>query len=272
MKPKALILQAHGSNRDFDVMNALTLAGADVTGVPLNQLRDNKTLLADFQLLVVPGGFSYADALGAGKLLALDLISYFSDEVSAFVEAGKPVIGICNGFQVLVKAGILPGDSVIASEAKQSPTQQEIASGYRPRNDGVTLTFNAEGHFECRWVNLKSTSQTCIWTKDLDEVIACPIAHGEGNFQSIENIAKEHIALTYVHADGLPANGLYPINPNGSTLDIAGITNTKGNVLGLMPHPENHIHNWQHPLHTRGVKNGSGLKLFQNGVKYAKGM
>lgn len=255
MKPKALILQAHGSNRDFDVMNALTLAGADAIGVPLNQLRDNKTLLADFQLLVVPGGFSYADALGAGKLLALDLISYFSDEVSAFVEAGKPVIGICNGFQVLVKAGILPG------EQNQAEVKNE-----------ATLTFNAEGHFECRWVNLKSTSQTCIWTKDLDEVIACPIAHGEGNFQFIENIAKEHIALTYVHADGLPANGLYPINPNGSTLDIAGITNTKGNVLGLMPHPENHIHNWQHPLHTRGVKNGSGLKLFQNGVKYAKGM
>lgn len=120
MKPKALILQAHGSNRDFDVMNALTLAGADVTGVPLNQLRDNKSLLSDFQLLVVPGGFSYADALGAGKLLALDLASYFADEVSAFVEAGKPVIGICNGFQTLVKASILSDNSVIASEAKQS--------------------------------------------------------------------------------------------------------------------------------------------------------
>ena len=253
MNPKALILQAHGSNRDFDVMNALTLAGADVTGVPLNELKNRKSLLADSQLLVLPGGFSYADALGAGKLLALDLASYFADEVSAFVEAGKPVIGICNGFQALVKAGIL------LMEQDQASVKNE-----------ATLTFNAEGHFECRWVNIKSTSQTCIWTKNLTEVITCPIAHGEGNYQSVKNISAEQIALTYVHADGAPANGLYPINPNGSALDIAGITNAKGNVLGLMPHPENHIYTWQHPRHTRGETSGSGLKLFENGVNYAK--
>jgi phosphoribosylformylglycinamidine synthase subunit PurQ / glutaminase len=260
MKPKALVLQAHGSNRDFDVIDALTLAGADARGVPLNELRDHKSLLADFQLLVVPGGFSYADALGAGKLLALDLASYFTDEVSAFVEAGKPVIGICNGFQVLVKSGILPGN-------------EEIASGKdRPRNDTITLTFNAEGHFECRWVNLKSMSQNCIWTKDLSEIITCPIAHGEGNFQGTTNISQEHIALTYTHSDGSSANGSYPANPNGSTMDIAGICNSKGNVLGLMPHPENHIHNWQHPRHTRGETSGSGLKLFENGVNYAREM
>ncbi|MCC6261705.1 MAG: phosphoribosylformylglycinamidine synthase I [Anaerolineales bacterium] len=269
MKPKALVLQAHGSNRDFDVMDALTLAGADAIGVPLNELRNKKSLLADFQLLVVPGGFSYADALGAGKLLAQDLSAYFADEVSAFVEAGKPVIGICNGFQALVKAGILPGEQ----KQLQVKNEAKIASGNeRPRNDIVTLTFNAEGHFECRWINLKSVSQNCIWTKDLDEVITCPIAHGEGNFQSVENIASEHIALIYVNADGSSANGVYPINPNGSTLDIAGITNAKGNVLGLMPHPENHIYNWQHPRHTRGATSGSGLKLFENGVKYARGL
>ena len=110
MKPKALVLQAHGSNRDFDVIEALTLAGADATGIPLNELRRKKTLLSDFQLLVIPGGFSYADALGAGKLLALDLASYFADEISTFVESGKPVIGICNGFQALVKSGILLGE------------------------------------------------------------------------------------------------------------------------------------------------------------------
>ena len=110
MKPKALILQAHGSNRDLDVMDALSLAGADAICVPLNELRINKTLLSDFQLLIIPGGFSYADALGAGKLLALDLASYFEDEIAAFVESGKPVIGICNGFQALVKSGILPGE------------------------------------------------------------------------------------------------------------------------------------------------------------------
>src|SRR6266705_914864 len=113
MKPKALVLQAHGSNRDFDVMDALSLAGADPSGIPLNELRTNHTLFQDFNLLVVPGGFSYADALGAGKLLALDLASYFTDEITAFVESGKPVVGICNGFQALVKSGILPGDNVV---------------------------------------------------------------------------------------------------------------------------------------------------------------
>src|SRR5688500_17121567 len=174
MKPKALVLQAHGSNRDLDVVEALTLAGADARGIPLNELRSNRMLLSDFQLLVLPGGFSYADALGAGKLLALDLTSYFVHEISAFVESGKPVIGICNGFQALVKSGILPGNHVIArrtpspttlaphaSAGEQSPVKSDVserretlapgtsagvASGYRPRNDGATLTFNAQGH------------------------------------------------------------------------------------------------------------------------------
>jgi phosphoribosylformylglycinamidine synthase subunit PurQ / glutaminase len=259
MKPKALIIQARGSNRDFDVINALTLAGADAVGIPLNELRASRALFQSFQLLVVPGGFSYADALGAGKLLALDLTSYFADEITAFVESGKPVIGICNGFQALVKSGILPGN------------HSETVNG----NPSVTLTFNQQGHFECRWIHLSPVSQTCIWTKGLDGLIECPVAHGEGNFQTnnqllITNlVSNDQIVLTYVRADGSPANGEYPINPNGSILDIAGICNPQGNVLGLMPHPENHIFNWQHPRHTRGETGGSGLKLFENGVKYA---
>jgi phosphoribosylformylglycinamidine synthase len=254
MRPKALVLQAHGSNRDFDVMDALSFAGADPTGVPLNDLRMNNALFRNFDLLVVPGGFSYADALGAGKLLALDLASYFAEEISAFVDSGKPVIGICNGFQALVKSGILPGNSEGQS----------------------TLTFNQQGHFECRWVDLKPVSQKCIWTKDLNENITCPIAHGEGNFQVTELfpfssfIEQDQIALAYIHADGSSAGGEYPANPNGSMMDIAGICNPQGNVLGLMPHPENHIYTWQHPRHTRGERNGSGLKLFENGVKYTK--
>jgi phosphoribosylformylglycinamidine synthase subunit PurQ / glutaminase len=321
MKPRALVLQAYGSNRDFDVSEALTLAGAEATGIPLNELRMNKMLLSNFQLLVIPGGFSYADAFGAGKLLALDLISYFADEISAFVESGKPVMGICNGFQALVKSGILPGNHVIArrmpssttlaphaSAGEQSPVKSDVsergetlaphlsltgrcqggahrpgwsvpgsagvASGYRPRNDGATLTFNAQGHFECRWVTLKPISENCIWTKDLDELIECPVAHGEGNFQTSEIfplpsfIENDQIALTYTCSDGSLANGEYPINPNGSLLDIAGICNPPGNVLGLMPHPENHIHPHQHPQWTRGMNHHSGLALFKNGVKY----
>ena len=259
MKPKALILQAHGSNRDFDVIEALTLAGADAIGVPLNELRMNKTQLSDFQLLVIPGGFSYADALGAGKLLALDLSSYFADEIFAFVESGKPMLGICNGFQALVKSDILPGAREVSGE-------------------GATLTFNAQGHFECRWVTLKPISKICIWTKGLSELIECPVAHGEGNFQTTDLFPRssfmnnDQIALTYTHADGSPANNQYPINPNGSILDIAGICNLHGNVLGLMPHPENHVHSYQHPQWRRSINHHSGLKLFENGVKYASEM
>ena len=261
MKPQALILQAHGTNRDLDVAEALSLAGAVPQCVPLNELRAGKKHFADFQMLVVAGGFSYADALGAGKLLALDLNSYFADEIAVFVAAGKPVIGICNGFQALVKSGILPGETRQKSKVESYP---------------ATLTFNAQGHFECRWVDLAPISQTCLWTRDLAENITCPIAHGEGNFQAADYAlittlsAQDQIALTYVHPDGSPARGEYPANPNGSVLDIAGICNPAGNVLGLMPHPENHIHPWQHPRHTRGETGQSGLGLFQNGVKYCQ--
>jgi len=256
MKPKTLVLQARGTNRDFDVMDALTLAGADPLGVPLNDLRAHKVNWNEFQMLIIPGGFSYADALGAGKLLALDLTSYFAAEIAAFVASGKPVIGICNGFQALVKSGILPGN------AETGPSQ-------------TTLTFNECGHFECRWVYIQPVSQNCLWTRGLDDLIACPIAHGEGNFQPVSHILinkfteNDQIALTYVYADGMPANGEYPSNPNGSVLDIAGICNPAGNVLGLMPHPENHIHPYQHPQWMRGVCGQSGSALFENGVKYA---
>ena len=259
-KPKALVLQARGSNRDYDVMQALELAGAAAEGVPLNQLRSGKQRWSDYGMLVVPGGFSYADALGAGKLLAIDLNSYFADEINAFVAAGKPVIGICNGFQALVKAGILPGG-----------VQQAQAGG-------ATLTFNAAGHFECRWVTLAPISQACVWTRGLEENIYCPVAHGEGNFQAADGAlfsglsSRDQIALTYVHADGAPADGEYPYNPNGSSLDIAGICNPQGNVLGLMPHPENHVFSYQHPQRTRGVQTGSGLALFAAGVKYASAL
>ena len=262
MKPRAMVLLAHGTNRDKDVAEALTLCDADPEIVPLNSLHEGKKRWSDYQMLVLPGGFSYADALGAGKLLGIDMQSYFTDEIQKFVMAGKPVIGICIGFQALVKAGILPGEN---KEQRQESSKER-----------ATLTFNADGHFECRWVTLRPVSQKCLWTKGLSELIECPVAHGEGNFQvsnqsllTMLNILDQ-IALIYVHPDNQPANGDYPANPNGSVLDIAGICNQPGNVLGLMPHPENHIHPWQHPQWRRGAMGNSGLLIFKNGVKYAE--
>ncbi len=255
MQPKVLILHANGSNRDHEAAQAFELAGAHAEIVHINQLRSKEKLWSNYQILVLPGGFSYADALGAGKLMALDLNSYFVDEVRSFVESGKPVIGICNGFQALVKSGIL----------------QSVASDQQS-----TLTFNEQGHFECRWVTLKPASQTCIWTRGLDELIDCPIAHGEGNFILSDQselaalIDRDQIALRYVRSDGSSASGEYPTNPNGSIDDIAGICNPRGNVLGLMPHPEDHVFAYQHPHRSRGEAGRMGLALFANGVKYAQ--
>lgn len=255
MHPRALVLLANGTNRDQEAAAALELAGARPEIVPLNQLRMQAKSWADYQLLVLPGGFSYADALGAGKLLALDLVAYFADEVRDFVEEGKPVIGICNGFQALVKAGLLP-----------------TPDGGRPT---ATLTFNASGRFECRWVTLVPQSQICLWTRGLTGPIYCPVAHGEGRFaladpgEVTELMRNGQVPLVYSRRDGSPASGSYPENPNGSLADIAGVCNPEGNVLGLMPHPEDHIYRYQHPRWTRGQSGETGLGLFECGVRYA---
>ena len=257
MPPKALILFAPGTNRDLDAARALEQAGAVPEVVPLHRLRRGERRWQDYQMLVLPGGFSYADALGAGKLLALELQHDFVGPMAEFVASGKPVIGICNGFQALVKSGLLPGPAQASAEPQ------------------ATLTFNACGHFECRWVTLLPVSQTCIWTRGLNEPIDCPVAHGEGNFQARDLhwinalTASGQVALLYAAPDGHPARGVYPYNPNGSTADIAGLCNPAGNVLGLMPHPEDHIFAEQHPLWTRGLARGTGLALFRNGVAYA---
>ncbi len=243
MKPRAIILHASGSNRDLDAAQALELAGAEPQIVHMNALRRGEKRLSDAQMVLLPGGFSYADALGAGRLMALDLQTYLADTLQEFVASGKPVIGICNGFQALVKSGILPG--------------------WEGEPHAASLVNNACGHFQCRWVTLRpDANSVCLWTRGLSESIECPVAHGEGRFTLCEPSALSRlqkngqIALTYI--DGT--------NPNGSTADIAGICNPAGNVLGLMPHPENHIYPWQHPQHTRGATGGLGLALFRAGV------
>lgn len=239
MKPRALIITAPGTNRDADVMFALELAGASPHPMSIKQLSASPQLIDDSQMIVIPGGFSYADALGAGRLFAHDLMGAISDALNQAVEKHRPIIGICNGFQTLVRAGLLPG-------------------GAR----GAALGHNDGGTFDCRWVRLTPTSQRCIWTRALTEEIDCPIANGEGRFTCQPDVFNDlvdndQIALRYTSA-----------NPNGSIGDVAGICDDTGVVLGLMPHPENHVLPRQHPQFHRGVSGKLGLNLFKQGVAY----
>ena len=231
--PQAVVLTAPGTNRDHDVAFALELAGATPRITLLAELVANPQLLAEAQILVVAGGFSYADALGAGRMWSLQLAHGVGEVLRGFVADGNPVIGICNGFQVLTRTGLLPG----------------------------ALGHNSSGHFQCEWVRLDVPQSRSIWTRGL-EPIECPIAHGEGR---------------YVHPDpaALAANGQVALtyaghNPNGSIDGIAGVCDESGVVLGLMPHPENHVVARQHPRHGRGTAAGLGLALFQQGVRHAR--
>lgn len=258
MKPKILILHATGSNRDRDVAWACELAGGLPEIVHINSLVAGERRLGDYQMLVLPGGFSYGDDLGAGKLWAVALRHRLAGEVAAFIAAGRPVLGICNGFQALVKAGLLPGGG--------DPAHASTSS--------ATLTRNASAQFECRWVYLQPQPDSpCVFTRDLSEPIYCPVAHGEGRFVTRDTAAlagieaRGGVALRYVDAQGQSAD--YPWNPNGSQAAIAGVTNPSGTILGLMPHPENHLIPPQHPQYHRDQRGLSGLPLFENGIRYA---
>lgn len=264
MKPAILILHASGANRDGEAARACELAGGVPEIVHLNQLRRGERRFEDYQMLLLPGGFTYGDALGAGARLALDLQIYFHDQLHAFVESGKPVLGICNGFQTLVKAGVFGVGNV---EYGMRDTGNGIPGTEGAARRTITLTENSNGHFECRWVHLAANRDARAgFLAEISDLIFCPIAHGEGNFQvadeaTLAALEQDNlVALRYVDAQGRPAEGSYPLNPNGSVADIAGLCNARGNVLGLMPHPEDHILPIQNPLGERGRL---GLALFQ---------
>lgn len=239
-RPRVLLPVALGTNRDGDLADAFSAAGADPECVPLAALRAGERRLDDYQMLAVPGGFSYGDALGAGRLLGLDLVGWFGDQLQAAREREMPIIGICNGFQALVRAGLLPGDGA------------------------AVLTDNQSGRFECRWVTLAANSDNdSVWLSGLTEPIRCPVAHAEGRFVSQDLAALEArggVAFRYVDGQNF-ADGTYPANPNGSENDVAGVTDPTGLVLGLMPHPENHISARQDILRGR-VDSGRTLPLF----------
>ncbi len=254
MKPKVCVLKTDGINCDQETVHAFTIAGAEAEIVLLNQLRAQKNQLDKFQILVIPGGFSYGDDIASGKILALELMLFLQDQLQDFVDKGKLIIGICNGFQVLVRAQLLPQVSMQRQQA--------------------TLLTNDSGKFECRWVSLRVEKSNCIFTQGLeDSSITLPVAHAEGKFfaetQELNQIESEHlVALRYTHDD--KATQEYPYNPNGSLHSIAGVTDISGRVFGLMPHPERFIYAHQHPWRTRKQYEPVGLKIFANAVSYTK--
>jgi phosphoribosylformylglycinamidine synthase subunit PurQ / glutaminase len=249
---KILIIRAPGTHRDEESGAAFELFGAKVTIATVEQVARAAFRFADYQLVMFPGGFAYGDDLGAGRVLASELNLKLKAEIEPFIENGGLVLGVCNGFQTLVKAGILPG----------------------PMSKGqtVTLTNNDSGKFECRWVYLTANPKSkCVFTKDI-ETIYVPVAHGEGKLVAPpEVIDKLDVALYYTDAEGHKHAG-HPLNPNGSMKDIAGITDKTGRVFGLMPHPEDHIRQTHHPRWTRGewTEKSLGSAIYKNAVEWIK--
>lgn len=251
-KVKTLILRAPGTNCDQETVFAFQQAGAEVSLVHVNQLISREERLTDYQILVIPGGFTYGDDIAAGKVLANELKLKLGEDIVRFIGDGKLILGICNGFQVLVKTGFLP----------------ELSNGSPPR---LTLATNDSGKFECRWVYLKVNEQSpCVFTRGI-ESLHLPVAHAEGKLISLSTLSDVNIALYYTDGKGNTGAG-YPCNPNGSERDIAGICDASGRVFGLMPHPERHVRGTQHPQWTRlgAKKYGDGFQIFCNAVAWAK--
>ena len=259
MKPKTLILRTAGTNCDGETAHAFRLAGAEAEIVHINRLLQNPALIDTYQILAVPGGFSYGDDIAAGRILANQIVQHLGDALHRFVESGRPVIGVCNGFQVLVKTNLLPGP--VAGRSGQTST----------------LAHNDCGRFIDRWVSLARRPSKCIWTANLPQTMELPIAHGEGKFIPADDSVRRalwdggQVALTYARPDGSPAGGAAPFNPNGSVDDIAGVCDPSGLVLGLMPHPERYVDPLQHPAWTRQSplpQRGQGWQLFANAVRH----
>lgn len=233
MKPKAIVLRVGGTNCDKETVHALDLVGFNTKLVHINELIRKEVNLLDFNLLVIPGGFSFGDYISAGKIFAIELFYKLKEEIKNFVLNKRNfVVGICNGFQVLVKLGLLPEVKFV---------QQ------------ATLTYNDSGKFECRWVYLKTNKNNLSPLSQLPEIIELPVAHAEGKFVAEEKVLSSIIDKNYYIFQYCDKYGntqvSYPFNPNGSIYNIAGITDTTGHIIGLMPHPERFIIPQQHPLY-----------------------
>jgi phosphoribosylformylglycinamidine synthase len=260
MSVRALVLRTAGTNCDGETQFAWEKAGAQADRVHINRFIENPKAILDYQILTIPGGFSYGDDIASGKIFANQLVHHLADVIQQFLAADRLVLGICNGFQVLVKCGLLPG-----------------REDGRPSLDlTATLTNNDSGRFEDRWVHLATDTDRCAFLKK-GEPMDLPVAHGEGKFIPSADLPLEQlesagqVALRYVGSDGRASAG-YPWNPNGSTGDVAGICDPTGRILGLMPHPERHVLPVHHPQWTRRppARQGDGLAIFRRGVAYFK--
>jgi len=260
MPVRALVLRTAGTNCDAETQFAWEQAGARADRVHINSLLGNPRSLAEYQVLTIPGGFSYGDDIAAGKIFANQIVHHLADVVQQFLATDRLVLGICNGFQVLVRCGLLPGSP------DGRPTLVQSA----------TLTNNDCGLFVDRWIHLATDTDRSAFLKK-GERLELPVAHGEGKFipgpqaplAMLES--RGQVALRYVGPDGKAGPG-FPWNPNGSVGDVAGVCDPTGRILGLMPHPERHVLPYHHPQWTRrpSKKAGDGLALFKRGVGYFK--
>ncbi|HET6326004.1 MAG TPA: phosphoribosylformylglycinamidine synthase subunit PurQ [Planctomycetaceae bacterium] len=282
--PRVCVLRAPGTNCDVETAFAFETAGGQPERVHLFRLLERPELLDDFQIVCVPGGFSYGDDIGAGVIFSRQLRGRLGESLARFLAADKLILGICNGFQVLLKAGILPGGAG-ASPKASAPQQSGQQPASNEQSPDATLTWNLNGKYTAVWVKLQVESSKNVFLRGIKE-IELPVAHAEGRIvvRSPDVIQtwreRSQIALSYrpiPHEEG-PVSGSdgdsllpFPDNPNGSIANIAGLGDPTGRILGLMPHPERFLHSTQHPRWTRRPHRsgpGEGLKLFHNAVAY----
>lgn len=259
--PKGLILNAPGINCNLETGHAIEQAGGIADQVHINELRDGHVRLDDYQMLLLSGGFSHGDDIASGRILGLEFRTQFAEDLDRFVKAGKAVMGICNGYQVLIESGLLPDADLSRSQGKR-----------------ISLVNNENNSFECRWNRiLVEESRSRFITPDMvGEVIELPSAHQEGRHESLtedtldELAGNKQVVFRFVDENDSPTEE-YPANPNGSYGGITGICDDSGVILGLMPHPERFVTPTQHPNWRRGEgTNPFGAILFKNLVNYAK--
>jgi phosphoribosylformylglycinamidine synthase len=263
MPPRVLIVRAPGTNCDLETAHAFHQVGAVTEALHINRLLENPRRCDEFQILCLPGGFSYGDDLAAGRILGNQIRQRLADEMQRFKAAGKLILGVCNGFQILLKSGVLLSD--------------DFAANGKSQGHPATLTNNDSGKFEDRWVWLKTVGSKCVFFAGIERMYL-PVAHAEGKFvtrdqQVLSELESAgQVVLRYTTAQGNGGPVAYPANPNGAMSDIAAICDETGRVCGLMPHPERHIDVTHHPRWTRGegVEGGHGLRVFRNAVDYFK--